>query len=95
MTAAQQEHLDDVRVKDHQVKQEHLDDVRVKDHQVKHYLYQAIDRTVFEQILDRRTSKIVWDSMKRKFGGNQRVKKSLLNALRREFGVFCKSDASC
>ena len=68
--------------------QEHLDDVRVKDHQVKHYLYQAIDRIVFEQILDRRTSKIVWDSMKRKFGGNQIVKKSLLNALRREFEVL-------
>ena len=27
----------------------HLDDARLKDHQVKHYLFQAIDRTVFEQ----------------------------------------------
>lgn len=43
--------------------QEQLEDARTKDHQVKHYLYQAIDRTVFEQILDRRSSKIVWDSM--------------------------------
>ena len=49
----------------------HLDDARLKDHQVKHYLFPAIDRTVFEQILDRYTAKIVWDSMKRKFGGNQ------------------------
>ena len=65
-----------------------LTKIRVKDHQVRHYLYQAIDRTVFEQILDRRTSKIVWDSMKRKFVGNQRVKKSLINALRREFEVL-------
>ncbi|KAJ8761593.1 hypothetical protein K2173_004369 [Erythroxylum novogranatense] len=65
-----------------------LDDTRTKDYQVKHYLFQAIDRTVFEQILDRCTSKIVWDSMKRKFGGNQKVKKSLLNALRREFEVL-------
>ena len=31
----------------------HLDDARLKDHQVKHYLFQAIDRTIFEQILDR------------------------------------------
>ena len=44
--------------------QAQLDDARTKDHQVKHYLFQAIDRTVFKQILDRRTAKIVWDSMK-------------------------------
>ena len=37
----------------------HLDDAGLKDHQVKHYLFQAIDRTVFEQILNRRTTKIV------------------------------------
>ena len=29
----------------------HLDDARLKYHQVKHYFFQAIDRTVFEQIL--------------------------------------------
>ena len=57
-----------------------LDDTRLKDHQVKHYLFHTIDRTIFEQILDRRTVMIVWDSMKQKFGGNQKVKKSLLNA---------------
>ena len=68
--------------------QARLDDARTKDYQVKHYLFQAIDRTVFEQILDRRTAKIVWDSMKRKFGENTKVKKSLLNSLRREFEVL-------
>ena len=66
----------------------HLDDAGLKDHQVKHYLFQAIDRTVFEQILNRRTTKIVQDSMKRKFGGNQKGKKSLLNALRRKFEIL-------
>ncbi|KAL3511893.1 hypothetical protein ACH5RR_024610 [Cinchona calisaya] len=71
-----------------EAQQAQLDDARLKDHQVKHYLFQAIDRTVFEQILDRRTTKIVWDSMKQKFGGNLKVKKSLLNALRREFEVL-------
>lgn len=60
----------------------------MKDHKVKHYLFRAIDRVVFEQVLDRRTSKIVWDSLKRKFGGNDRVKKHLLNTLRREFEVL-------
>ena len=58
----------------------HLDDARLQDYQAKHYLFQAIDHTIFEQILDRRTVKIVWDSMKRKFGENQKVKKSLPNA---------------
>ncbi|KAF2285423.1 hypothetical protein GH714_004283 [Hevea brasiliensis] len=71
-----------------EAQQAELNDARTKDYQVKHYLFQAIDRTVFEQILDRRTSKIVWDSLKRKFGGNQKVKKSLLNALRRDFEVL-------
>ncbi|KAH0778079.1 hypothetical protein KY290_009490 [Solanum tuberosum] len=65
-----------------------LNDARIKDHQVKHYLFQAIDQTVFEQILNRRTTKIFWDSMKQKFGGNLKVKKSLLNSLRREFEVL-------
>ncbi|XP_057999374.1 uncharacterized protein LOC131178435 [Hevea brasiliensis] len=71
-----------------EAQREQFDDARLKDHQVKHYLFQAIDRTVFKQILDRRTAKSVWDSLKRKFGGNLKVKKSLLNALRREFEVL-------
>jgi len=32
-----------------------LEKSRLKDHKVKHYLFQAIDRTAFEQILDRST----------------------------------------
>ena len=39
-------------------------DARLKDHQVKHYLFQAIDR---------RTAKIVWDSMKQNFGRNMSI----------------------
>ena len=61
----------------------HLDDARLK-----HYIFQAIDYTIFKQILDYRTTKIVWDSIKQKFGGNQKIKISLLNALRREFEVL-------
>ena len=41
----------------------HLDDARLKDHHVTHYLFQEIDRTVFEQTLD--VTKIVGDSIKR------------------------------
>lgn len=71
-----------------EAQQEQLENARTKDHKVKHYLYQAIDRATFEQILDRRTSKIVWDSLRRKFGGNDRVKRSLLQSLRRDFEVL-------
>ncbi|RDX88118.1 hypothetical protein CR513_30328, partial [Mucuna pruriens] len=67
---------------------EQLEKFRTKDHKVKHYLFKAIDRSVFEQILDKSASKIAWDSLKRKFGGNDRVKKSMLNALRQEFEVL-------
>ena len=68
--------------------QKSLNELKMKNHQVKHYLFLAIDRVVFEQILDRKTSKIIWDSMKRKFGGNERVKRSLLQTLRRDFEVI-------
>ncbi|KAK6938113.1 hypothetical protein RJ641_031621 [Dillenia turbinata] len=53
-------------------KLEQLEIARTNDHKVEHYLFRAIDRSIFEQVLDRRTSKIVWDSLKRKFGGNDR-----------------------
>ncbi|RDX88106.1 hypothetical protein CR513_30342, partial [Mucuna pruriens] len=69
-----------------------LEKFRTEDHKAKHYLFRAIDRSVFEQILDMSTSKIVWDSLKRKFGGNDCVKKSMLNALRREFEVLEMTD---
>ncbi|CAM8892609.1 unnamed protein product [Rhodiola kirilowii] len=66
-----------------------LDNARQKDQKVKHYLFRAIDREVFEQILDRRTSKIVWDSLKSKYGGNERT---LLNSLRRDFEILQMKD---
>ncbi|XP_022961422.1 uncharacterized protein LOC111462003 [Cucurbita moschata] len=65
-----------------------LEELKMKDQQVKHYRFQAIDRVVFEQILNRKTSKIIWDSMKKKFGGNKRVKWSLLQTLRRDFEIL-------
>ncbi|GAA0171275.1 hypothetical protein LIER_25348 [Lithospermum erythrorhizon] len=65
-----------------------LDESRTRDCQVKHYLFQALDRSVFEQILDRSTAKIIWDSLNKKFGGNERIKKSMRNTLRREFELL-------
>lgn len=65
-----------------------LDNAKTNDHKVKHYLYQSIDRVTIEQIQDRRSSKIIWESMKKKFGGNERVRKSLLQKLRRDFEIL-------
>lgn len=65
-----------------------LDDLMVKDLKVKNYLFQSIDRTILEQILEKRTSKQIWDSMKKKFEGSARVKRSTLQALRRDFEVL-------
>nr|GEU60672.1 hypothetical protein [Tanacetum cinerariifolium] len=48
----------------------------------------AIDRVTFEQIMDRKTSKAIWDSMKQRFAGNERVKRSMLQKLRRDFEVL-------
>ncbi|KAL4554001.1 hypothetical protein LXL04_039876 [Taraxacum kok-saghyz] len=65
-----------------------LEELRQKDLQVKHYLYQAVDRVTFEQILDRKTSKAVWESMQKRFARNERVKKSILQKLRRDFVIL-------
>lgn len=37
------------------------EDARVKDLKVKNYLFQAIDRTIMETILDKETAKGIWD----------------------------------
>ena len=61
---------------------------RLKDLKVKNYLFQAIDRTIMETILDKESSKSIWDSMKQKYQGSTRVKRAQLQALRREFEVL-------
>ena len=59
--------------------------MKLKDMKVKNYLFQAINRTILETIVQKDTSKQVWDSMKMKYEMNARVKHSILQALRREF----------
>ena len=65
-----------------------LDELKLKDLKVKNYLFQAIDRTILETILVKDTSKQIWESMKKKFEGSARVKRSHLQALRREFEIL-------
>ena len=68
-----------------EAQQKKLEELKLKDLKVKNYLFQAIDRTIMETILKKNTSKQIWDSMKRKYEGNARVKHSILQTLRKEF----------
>ena len=60
-------------------------DQRLKDLKAKNYLFQAIDRSILETILNKDTTKSFWDSLKKKYQGNARVKCAQLQALRKEF----------
>ncbi|CAJ2666961.1 unnamed protein product [Trifolium pratense] len=57
---------------------------KLKDLKVKNYLFQSIDRA----ILDRSTSKSIWESMRQKYQGSTRVKRAQLQSLRREFELL-------
>ncbi|KAH7554147.1 hypothetical protein JRO89_XS12G0120200 [Xanthoceras sorbifolium] len=62
-----------------------LEGQRLKDLKAKNYLFQAIDRSILETILSKETSKQIWDSMKKKYQGSSRVKRALIQALRKDF----------
>ena len=81
---------DDTNLSEEQQKM--IADQRLKDLQAKNYLFQAIDRSILETILDKGTSKGIWDSMKKKFQGNARVKRAQLQALRKDFEILHMKD---
>ncbi|GKU96986.1 hypothetical protein SLEP1_g10166 [Rubroshorea leprosula] len=61
---------------------------KLKDLKAKNYLFQAIDRAILETILNKSTSKNIWDSMKKKYQGNERARRQQRQALRAEFEVL-------
>ncbi|KAL6276254.1 hypothetical protein ACE6H2_019855 [Prunus campanulata] len=65
--------------------QKRFGEQKMKDLKVKHYLFQAIDRCILKTILEKETSKQIWDSMKKKYEGSERVKRALLQTLTRDF----------
>ncbi|MCI03820.1 retrovirus-related Pol polyprotein from transposon TNT 1-94, partial [Trifolium medium] len=70
-------------------------EAKLKDLKAKNYLFQSIDRTIIETILDKSSSKAIWDSMKQKFEGSTKVKRAQLQALRGEFEILrMKEDES-
>ena len=55
-----------------------IDDLRLKDLKTKNYLFQEIDRSILEIILNKDTAKDIWDSLKQKYQGTTRVKRAQL-----------------
>lgn len=68
-----------------EAQQKRLDEQKLKDLKLKNYLFQAIDRSILETILQKETSKQIWESMKKKYQGSTKVKRAQLQALRRDF----------
>lgn len=65
-----------------------IEDAKLKDLKVKNYLFQAIDRSVLETILNKDTAKSIWDSLKLKNQGTARVQRAQRQALRKDFEVL-------
>lgn len=65
-----------------------VEEAKLKDLKAKNFLFQSIDREILETILDKGTSKAIWESMKQKYQGSTKVKRAQLQALRREFELL-------
>ena len=65
-----------------------IEDQKLKDLKAKKYLFQAIERSVLQIILNKDTTKNIWDSLKQKYQGTTRVKRAHLQALRKEFEIL-------
>eukprot|EP00268_Persea_americana_P066487 TRINITY_DN9059_c1_g1_i11.p1 TRINITY_DN9059_c1_g1~~TRINITY_DN9059_c1_g1_i11.p1 ORF type:complete len:307 (+),score=69.73 TRINITY_DN9059_c1_g1_i11:628-1548(+) len=58
---------------------------KLKDLKVKNYLFQALDRSILENILEKETSKQIWDSLKKKYEGSEWVPRAVRQTLTRDF----------
>ena len=65
-----------------------IEDAKLKDLKAKNYLFQAIDRSVLETILNKDTGKSIWDSLKQKYQGTAWVQHAQRQALQKEFEVL-------
>ena len=51
-------------------------------------MFQAINRSILETILNENTTKVIWDSFKQKYQRTKRVKHAQIQALHQEFEVL-------
>lgn len=65
-----------------------VEDSKLKDLKAKNYLFQVIDRSIMETILNKDTAKSIWDSMKQKYQGSNKLKRAQLQASRRDFELL-------
>lgn len=65
-----------------------LEDKNPKDLKAKNYLFQAIEKSILKTIIQKDTSKQLWDSMKTKYIGNIRVQRAQLQTFRRKFEIL-------
>jgi hypothetical protein len=65
-----------------------VEEGKLKDLKAKNYLFQSIDRNIIETILDKSSSRAIWESMAKKFQGSTKVKRAQLQALRGEFEIL-------
>lgn len=56
-------------------------------------VFQTINRKILEQILEKSTSKQIWDSTRKKFEGISSVKRSTLQELRKDFEVVHRDES--
>lgn len=63
-------------------------ELKLKDLKVKNYLFTAIDKVTLKEITVKSSSKDLWDSMKAKFQGNERVQSAQLQRMQREFEIL-------
>nr|KYP67629.1 hypothetical protein KK1_023973 [Cajanus cajan] len=57
------------------------------------FVQPAIDREILDTILDKSTSKKIWQSMQQTFQASTRAKRAQLQALRREFELLTMKDS--
>jgi hypothetical protein len=65
-----------------------IEDAKLKDLKTKNYLFQSIDRSILETILNKDSAKSIWDSLKTKFQGTERVQRAHRQALQKEFEML-------
>ena len=70
-------------------------EAKKKDNKALFLIHQCVDSKVFEKIADAETSKDAWDILQKSYGGDAKVKKVKLQALKRQYELLqMKSDES-
>ena len=71
-----------------EVQRKNIDDQKLRDLKAKNYLFQALDHSFLDSILNKDTINDIWDSLKQNYQGTSWVKRAQLQALRKEFEIL-------